>query len=310
MRYSESTFVRDGKVYFHFNYDNGISEETDVPAIAEGIRRRNRAEEDRLQAEAEARLAAAMDTSIKKQTQCMLKEEEDDPDTLRHTSVLNELQKNEYDRSDLKPSLDRLQAGISLPATVEKTESALATSKSADEPSTRVDLSKKIKTTSWRDLLETENYGIGLHFTQSGGEMTMLPNLFYTHGGCQIKDAYKDPARRQEVIDEIMAAQVASYIGISQMAGMMMASVRDQAISENFTNPNSPFKSALEIKTRADKMLLQVIESHHRVKNAVAGNVFFNKAEQINLQYNTSDQKGTKREETPEQPRLPGGKDV
>ena len=310
MKYTETTFVKDDKIIYRFDFGGGVAQECDSPVLAEGIRRRNRAEDDRLQAEAEARAAAAMDTSIEKQTQCMLKEQGDDPDTLRHTSVLNELQKNAYDRSDLKPSLDGLQAVTSLPATVEKTEIALASSKSADEPSTRVNLSKKIKTTSWRDFLETENYGIGLHFAKENGEMTMLPTLFYSHGGRQFKDAFKDPIRRKEVIDEVMAAQIASYAGISQMAGMLMASIRDQAISENFNNPNSAFKSALDIKMRADKMVLQVIESHHRVQNAAAGSVYVNKAEQVNLQYNNSDQKGTKREETPEQPRLPGGKDV
>jgi len=167
-----------------------------------------------------------------------------------------------------------------------------------------VDLGAKMKSTSWRDLFESENYGTGLHFTQSGGEMTMLANLYYCHGGRELKKAYKDPARRKEVIDEVMASQVASYAGISQMAGLLMASVKDQAISGNFNNPNSAFKSALDVKMRADKMVLNVIESHHRVQNAVAGSVYVNKAEQVNLQYNNSDPKATnKTGETNRKPR-------
>ncbi|MCX6986063.1 MAG: hypothetical protein NT118_15135 [Lentisphaerae bacterium] len=288
MKFKETTFERDGKIVFHFDFDDGCSQEADNP-----------------ETEAIARATNASDTSINKQQQCLTKDEGGDPDTVRHLRTLEELQKADYERSDLKPCVAPLATGTELPAKLENPETALPASKSAVDASTRVDVSKKIKTTSWRDLLETENYGTGLHYAQSGGEMTMLTNIYYAHGGRSLRDAYKDPSKRKEVVDEIMASQVASYAGISQMAGMLMSSVKDQAISENFNTPNSQFKSALDIKMRADKMVLQVIESHHRVQNAVAGSVYVNKAEQVNLQYNGSDPKEARRDEIPRQPRLP-----
>ncbi len=304
MKYTETAFERDGKIIYRFDFGGGVAQECDSPVLAEGIRRMNRNEDERKRVEDEVRSIDAADTSMVKQKQCMTKDQGDDPDTLRHTRTLDMVEKSEFERSDLKPSISALTAQTSLPAKVENPETSLAARKPDDAPSTRVDLGAKIKSTSWRDLLETENYGTGLHFAQSGGEMTMLANLFFCQGGSKLKAAYKDPARRKEVIDEIMASQVASYAGISQMAGMMLGSIKDQAISGNFNSPNSAFKSALDVKMRADKMVLNVIESHHRVQNAVAGSVYVNKAEQVNLQYNGSDPKQTRREEISGQPRL------
>ncbi|MFZ2653911.1 MAG: hypothetical protein WAX69_03275 [Victivallales bacterium] len=247
MKYKETTFIRDGKTIFHFDFGGGASQEADSPAVAEIIRRTNRCEDERIRDEAQARSDAAKAVAaIKKQIECMPKEKTGGPDAVGQISVPGELQKVESSAA---------------PVDVPDNDGSIVKSDSnhlALAAGTSCDLLEAAHETAMQSGTET-------------GSLKLLSSMYHSRGGKPLLERLKDRRTRRAAKQDMLARQMVDCELVSQLCTTAINMVKMEKLPVCFENDGSFFQNVLKTKLRVDASQRAAILADSRLDGPVPG---------------------------------------
>lgn len=224
MKYNETTFERDGKAIYRFDFGGGCSQEADSPAVAEIIRRTNR--ESRPEPARSAHVGGTMPVAETKEASDML--------------------------DAAHKMLEKTNATQQMPLV--RQDAALPT-KDAGSPeladSDWAVMEKLVKPGKWDELFDLSLSSVAMSTApRKDVEIPFLPGLYSGRGGRQLKKRIKDEATRKDAYDEALSSQFTDMELVMQGCMGYLCSLNAIQFIEGVKDRNSPLHTVLELMMR------------------------------------------------------------
>ncbi len=246
MQFTETVFERDGKTIYHFDFGGGCSQEAESPAVAEIIRRSNREEDERIQAESEA-LAAA--ESAKQHLAFMLRDPESDVKT---THMQEDLKIAEMSANDASRAIEKT-AGAELPA---------------------------LRSATSCELLEAAH-----ETANAAGAPKLMSSMYRSRGGKAMLEKLRDPDTRKSVMADIISRQLVDCELISQFCTTAINMIGMDKVPGSFDNDGTFFQNVLKTKLRVDSAQRAAILADSKLSGVQGPGLNVRNVNQLNVSH-------------------------